>query len=69
MNVETSRPTTAELNGQVAVVTGAAQGLGRAMADVLAKRGASVIIADRQHEVGNDYLFNASSRSTLEEII
>ena len=54
MNVETSRPTTAELNGQVAVVTGAAQGLGRAMAEVLAKRGASVIIADRQHEKGVD---------------
>lgn len=54
MNVETSRPTAAELNGQVAVVTGAAQGLGRAMAEVLAKRGASVIIADRQYEKAVD---------------
>ena len=54
MNVETSRPTTADLNGQVAVVTGAAQGLGRAMAEVLAKRGASVIIADCQHEKAMD---------------
>ncbi len=50
MNVETSRQSAADLNGQVAVVTGAAQGLGLAMAELLAKRGASVIIADRQHE-------------------
>jgi 3-oxoacyl-[acyl-carrier protein] reductase len=51
---KTSRPTTAELSGQVAVVTGAAQGLGRAMAEVLAKRVASVIIADRQLEKAVD---------------
>ena len=54
MNVETSRPTAAELNGQVAVVTGAAQGLGLAMAELLAERGASVIIADLQYEKAAD---------------
>ena len=54
MNVETSRQSAADLNGQVAVVTGAAQGLGLAMAELLAKRGASVIIADRQHEKAVD---------------
>jgi NAD(P)-dependent dehydrogenase (short-subunit alcohol dehydrogenase family) len=36
------------LNGQVAVVTGAAQGLGRGIAETLARRGASVVIADVQ---------------------
>ena len=51
---KTSPPQSADLNGQVAVVTGAAQGLGRAMAEELAKRGASVIIADCQQEMSDD---------------
>ena len=36
------------LSGQVAVVTGAAQGLGRGIAETLASRGATVIVADLQ---------------------
>ena len=38
------------LAGQVAVVTGAAQGLGRAIAETLAARGAALIIADLQRQ-------------------
>jgi NAD(P)-dependent dehydrogenase (short-subunit alcohol dehydrogenase family) len=39
-----------ELEGQVAIVTGAAQGIGRRIAETLAGDGASVVIADLQEE-------------------
>jgi 3-oxoacyl-[acyl-carrier protein] reductase len=42
-----------QLSGQVAVVTGAAQGLGLGIATELASRGASVVIADVQEEKAN----------------
>jgi 3-oxoacyl-[acyl-carrier protein] reductase len=35
-----------DLSGQVAIVTGGAQGIGRAIAEVLAQEGASAVIAD-----------------------
>src|ERR1700712_3725840 len=36
--------------GQGAIVTGGASGIGRAVADLLAERGAMVVIADRNRE-------------------
>lgn len=42
-----------ELKDQVAVVTGAARGIGRAIAETLAKKGASVIICDIMTEEAN----------------
>jgi 3-oxoacyl-[acyl-carrier protein] reductase len=38
------------LNDKIAVVTGAAQGIGRAIAETLAQRGAHVVVADLQAE-------------------
>jgi pyridoxal 4-dehydrogenase len=36
-----------KMNGRVAIVTGAAQGIGKAIADKLAAEGATVVVADR----------------------
>lgn len=41
---------TQDLSGKIAVVTGAGRGLGKAIADVLASRGAHVVINDRTLE-------------------
>lgn len=41
-----------DLNGRVAVVTGAAQGIGEAIADKLAEAGARVVVADMNPELG-----------------
>jgi len=43
---------TASLNGRVAVITGAGQGIGRAFAKAFAAEGAIAIIAERNHERG-----------------
>jgi NAD(P)-dependent dehydrogenase (short-subunit alcohol dehydrogenase family) len=43
-----------DLSGKVAIVTGAARGLGAATAEELCKRGATVILADILDEVGAD---------------
>ena len=42
-----------ELKGMVALVTGAAQGIGKATAEVFAREGASVVLNDINEEVLN----------------
>jgi NAD(P)-dependent dehydrogenase (short-subunit alcohol dehydrogenase family) len=43
-----------KLEGQVAIVTGGASGIGRAVGMELAKRGCEVVLADRQHAAAQD---------------
>ena len=50
MSEQAKRPFSADLNDQVAIVTGASQGLGRAMAIELAANGATVICVARNAE-------------------
>lgn len=45
------RKPTKRLDGKVAIVTGGASGIGRALAGELASRGARLVLADRQHDL------------------
>lgn len=47
------------MEGRVAVITGGARGIGRAIAEIFAHRGATVVIADKQEEL---------AQSTAQEI-
>lgn len=51
---ETREAPFAELNGQVAIITGAAQGIGRACAQLLASDGVQVIVADIAIDEGKE---------------
>ncbi len=44
----------AKLDGKVALITGAASGIGRASANLLAREGAAIVVSDIQDEPGKD---------------
>jgi NAD(P)-dependent dehydrogenase (short-subunit alcohol dehydrogenase family) len=41
-------------DGAVAIITGGASGIGRALAEALAHRGTDVVLADRQQELAEE---------------
>ncbi len=53
-SVFVSLPPQGGLKGKIAVVTGGASGIGRAMAEELASRGAEIVLADRQIELAGE---------------
>lgn len=59
---------TKELNGKTALVTGAAQGIGAAVAHALAEAGASMILADLHHPVETEEAILAKGGNARSEI-
>lgn len=55
------------LDGKVALVTGAAQGIGRATAEALAAAGAHLIVSDRQAEKLASVVSALADRSALRD--
>lgn len=55
-----------DLNGQVALVTGAARGIGQAIADLLAQNGATVIYADIDYDTAKVSAARSGSGTALQ---
>src|SRR5699024_10490176 len=57
-----------KLDGKVAIVTGGAMGLGKAMATALAQAGANIVIADINEAVANDTAQEIRETESVEAI-
>lgn len=55
--------------GRTAIVTGGASGIGRALADALAARGVTVVVADRQVDLATQVASGMSARAGVTEVV
>lgn len=68
--METNMPTSWSLEGKIAVVTGAARGIGRATALLLAERGASIVATDLNeavHDLDGDGIATLTGDVSVED--
>jgi len=68
MSLDSSQPNCRRFDGQIAIVTGGAQGIGKATAIRLAAEGATVLIADRaepQAQAVADLITASSGQATI----
>ena len=64
-HVQPLSPTTGRLDGKIAIVTGAAQGFGRGIAEDLAAQGAVVVLADLNYSEACREIGRASCRERV----
>jgi NAD(P)-dependent dehydrogenase (short-subunit alcohol dehydrogenase family) len=71
LSVKSNKSSLRIFNGAVAIVTGAASGIGRALAEELSRRGSEVILADLQCELAQEVasgICSAGGKATVKEV-
>lgn len=66
--LHTPRPTMSRLNGKTALVTGAARGIGEAIAEAFVREGATVILTDIRDDLGQAVAERLGDRATYRRL-
>lgn len=54
-----------QLENKVAIVTGGASGIGKAIADIFMREGAKVVVSDLNEKAGNDFIDNCGGNNAI----